>query len=158
MANTVTEMITRTVSSGGPLISAPSKGKAETYSLEVSQTQSNIIDAERLTSLSLIAIYQLAFSHLREAVKLAKHLATLRSRGVISDSEMDEILLQHSVLEQRRGETEKHIGEVVVVYDRELFFGSDLTHALERVKMKHKSLDRKYYSESIGIVDYPSLV
>jgi hypothetical protein len=174
---TVTEMIARTVQSGRPALATPSEVKSDSYTAgapgmvrtvqsgrpalatpsEV-KSDSYTAGAFDVTYLSLVAIYQLTFAHLSKTVELAKHLTTLHSRGVISDSDMEEILLQHSVLEQRLDETEKHIGEIVVVYDRELFFGSDLNEAIEQVRLKYGSVQKRYYSETIGITTYPSVM
>lgn len=96
------------------------------------------------------ATYQRAHSELQS------HLATLQSKGVITESEMQEVLRQHEVLEEHRRELSGHVGETVVVAGGELFFGSSLDEAIQKATAKYG--DRPHYSESVNIVEYPSLL
>lgn len=56
---------------------------------------------------------------------LVNHLPVLKSEGAITNLEIQEIMNLYSFLELRRHELSDHIGQVVVVYNQELFFGDD---------------------------------
>ncbi len=86
--------------------------------------------------------------------ELLSHLESLQAEGFISFRDLQEIMFQHYILEIRRGELWNRVGEIVVVCNGELFFGTNLKEMVEQAKAKYG--DRPYYSETIGIPDYPS--
>jgi hypothetical protein len=94
-------------------------------------------------------------SYVKRFNALVKHLESLKTKNIVNKDTIDEILLQFSLLELRRNELSKHIGEVVVVCNGELFFGKDLTEATKQARIKYGK--RPHYSESIDIVEYPSI-
>jgi hypothetical protein len=100
--------------------------------------------------------YEGRFAARQRVIDLANTLASLKAKNVIKDADVKEILMQHSVVEQRRIELLKHLGEVVVACNGELFYGKNLEEAIK--KAKDKCGDKPYYSESIGIVNFPSPV
>ncbi len=98
--------------------------------------------------------YEGKMAYQKRRLGLLNHLESLKSKGVITDSDIREIMFQHYLLELRRQELVSHMGEVVVVCNGELFFGKNLNEAVEQAKKKYG--DKPYYSETVNMVDYPS--
>lgn len=103
---------------------------------------------------SLPGNYEGRFAARQRATKLAHTLASLKAKNIIRDDDIEEILAQHAVVEQRRIELLQHLGEVVVACNGELFYGKTLEEAVRKAKEKYGN--KPYYSESIGIVNFPS--
>lgn len=83
-------------------------------------------------------------------------LRVLEERGVIDESFIGEVLRQKTVFEDnRRGLGEKNYGKTVVVCGGDVFVGEGFEDALRKARKKHGN--RPYYSESIGVIDYPSV-
>jgi len=98
--------------------------------------------------------YEGNFAAKQRTLELANTLISLKAKGVIREDEVAEILLQQSFVEQRRLEVLQHLGEVVVACSGELFYGRSLEEASK--KAKEKCGDKPYYSETIGITNFPS--
>jgi hypothetical protein len=94
------------------------------------------------------------FAARQRAIDLANTLASLKAKGVVRNEDVEEVLLQHAIVEQRRFELLQHLGEVVVACNGELFYGRSLEEAIKKAKEKYG--DKPYYSETIGIVNFPS--
>jgi hypothetical protein len=109
------------------------------------------------------AVYLLAIlkprilEYVNRAVKLRDHLSSMKTMGALTDAEIEEVESQFSILELHRETLVSHKGEIVVVYNSQLFFGTDLNSAIDEVKKKYGSIDKPYYSESIDVVDFPSI-
>lgn len=86
--------------------------------------------------------------------ELLERLQSLRSREIVTDSDLREVLDQFDILEQRRDDLGSHVGDIVVVCNSELFFGKDVNEAVKKARDKHG--DKPYYSETVNIVEYPS--
>lgn len=83
-------------------------------------------------------------------------LKILEQKGVIEDSFIQEVLTQKRIFEENRKKfEEKNYGKTIVVCGGDIFVGEDFDDALRKAKKKHGN--RPYYSESIGIIDYPSI-
>jgi hypothetical protein len=94
-------------------------------------------------------------SYVKRFYELFAHLDSLRKKGVVNQKEIGEILLQFTILEVYRSKLVKHRGEVVVVCNGELFFGKTLNESIKKAREKHGR--KPLYSESIDMVDYPSI-
>jgi hypothetical protein len=88
---------------------------------------------------------------------LENHLQSLRSRKIINDTQHKEIISQFLVLEIRRVELSNRIGQTVVVCNGELFFGANINEAIAGARKKFGNDLPAYYSETIDIVDYPTI-
>lgn len=83
-------------------------------------------------------------------------LEILEEKGVIEDSFIQEVLTQKRIFEENRKKLEdENYGKTIVVCGGDIFVGEDFDDALHKAKKKHGN--RPYYSESIGIIDYPSI-
>jgi hypothetical protein len=89
---------------------------------------------------------------------LEDHLHDLKSRGIINDIQLKEIISQFSLLEYRRNDLVDRMGQTVVVCKGELFFGKDLSEAIEKAKAKFGNNLPTYYSETVNMVDYPTIL
>lgn len=88
---------------------------------------------------------------------LENHLQSLKSKKIINDSQLKEIMSQFLLLDQRRNELTNRTGQTVVVCSGELFFGANLNEAIEEARKKFGNNLPVYYSETIDIVDYPTI-
>lgn len=138
-------------------ITANLNSQQQLTQITLSNTQIASTDKQNQTISHLSESLLIAVNQLNKALQLETHLDSLKSDGIITDPEMQEIMSQFYALEPRRRELSSHIGEVVVVYDKELFFGDDLTEALQKVNKKFGSIQKRYYSETIDIPDFPSI-
>lgn len=89
---------------------------------------------------------------------LNKHyhkLKELQDKGFITEQTMMEILSQHVLFLERLSELHQHSGKVAVMCGGELFIGDTLNDAVTKAKSKYG--DRPYYSETIDLIDIPSL-
>lgn len=81
----------------------------------------------------------------------------LKKKGGIEDRFLHEVLRQRDILHEKREEVEaQHKGKVVVVCQGEIFVGRTFREAVRLAENKYP--DAPYYSESIGRIDYPSVV
>ncbi|MEX2706801.1 MAG: hypothetical protein Q6352_016330 [Candidatus Freyrarchaeum guaymaensis] len=83
------------------------------------------------------------------------YLASLEKMGLLKRKDFVEIMKQRKILEEKRETLSKYKGKVVVVCGGEIFVGDTLDEAVEKAKAKHKN--KPFYSESIGIIDFPSV-
>jgi uncharacterized protein with ATP-grasp and redox domains len=89
-------------------------------------------------------------------VDFEKFLSSLRSKGLLkNEDDFTEILEQRKLLEKKRKTLSKYQGKVVVACGGELFVGNSLDEAVQRARKKYK--DKPFYSESIGLIDVPSV-
>jgi hypothetical protein len=88
---------------------------------------------------------------------LENHLQSLKSKKIINDSQLREIISQFLLLENRRVELTNRTGQTVVVCNGELFFGANLNEAIAEARKRFGNDLPAYYSETIDIVDYPTI-
>lgn len=82
-----------------------------------------------------------------------KSLKTLKDKGLIDEQTMIETMKQQAYLEDNRDKITLDRGYVVACGEQ-LFFGDTQDEA---VKKAHDAVGNKpYYSESIGLIDFPS--
>ena len=84
-----------------------------------------------------------------------KKLIELRDKGLITNEELLEILEQHALLIEKDDELLEHEGKVAVMCGGELFIGDTLNDAVAKARVKYGN--RPYYSETINLIDIPSL-
>ncbi len=85
-----------------------------------------------------------------------KSLLLLRSKGLLKNKDdFNEIMEQQKLLRKKRKTLSKYQGKVVVACGGELFIGNTLDEAVQKARKKYK--DKPFYSESIGMVDIPSV-
>ncbi|MGB9693917.1 MAG: hypothetical protein ACPLYF_03650 [Fervidobacterium sp.] len=98
------------------------------------------------------------YEHMRRELGiLFSRLKMLLEKGLIDEISINEILEQKIIFEERRAELEeKHRGKVVVVCNGEVFVGETIDDAVAKAKEKHGN--RPYYSEALGITDFPSVL
>ena len=82
-----------------------------------------------------------------------KQLQSLKDKGIITDEILRETMKQAVFLEDNRDKITQSQGYVVASADR-LFFGD--THDEAVRKAREAVGERPYYSESIGLIDFPS--
>lgn len=93
----------------------------------------------------------------RELGALFNRLKMLLEKGLIDESSINEILEQKIIFEERRVELEeKYHSKVVVVCNGEVFVGETIDDAVAKAKAKHGN--RLYYSEALGVTDFPSVL
>jgi|SRR5215208_2093707 len=90
-----------------------------------------------------------------ELEKNKAELEKLKEEGVISEADAFEILSQHALFLERMDEVAKHDGKVVVMCGGDLFVGDTLNDAVLKARAKHG--DRVYYSETVNLIDIPSM-
>lgn len=105
---------------------------------------------------ALVEAIDLWLSQEPEMVRVEDSLSVLEEKGVIGDSFIREVLRQKRIFEDNRKELEeKNYGKTIVACGGDIFVGEDLDDALSKARKKHG--ERPYYSESIGVIDYPSI-
>ena len=93
----------------------------------------------------------------RELGMLFNRLKMFLEKGLIDEPSIKEILEQKIIFEERRAELEEEYhGKVVVVCNGEVFVGETIDDAVAKAKAKHGN--RPYYSEALGITDFPSVL
>lgn len=93
----------------------------------------------------------------RELSILFNRLKMLLEKGLIDEASVNEILEQKIIFEERRPEIEqKYHGKVIVVCNGEIFVAETIDDAIKKAKEKHGN--RPYYSEALGITDFPSVL
>lgn len=83
-------------------------------------------------------------------------LMSMVDRAVIQYNVLQEIMLQHSLLELRRPDLVGHKGKIVLMVDGDLIIANTLSEATHIAKDKHG--DRPFYSENIDVIEYPTLL
>lgn len=105
---------------------------------------------------ALIEALNLWLSHKPQTSEVKYSLKALKEKGVIDDSFIHEVLSQKKIFEDNRKELEKkHYGKTIVVCGGDIFVGEDFDDAVHKARMKHGK--KPYYSESVGVIDYPSI-
>jgi hypothetical protein len=100
--------------------------------------------------------YNINFGIQRELDEHRAKLMELKQKGIIDEQTVYEVLLQHYLLINRRGELLREKGKVAVMCGGELFIGDTLDEAVAKAKIKLGK--RPYYSETINLIDFPSLL
>lgn len=105
---------------------------------------------------AVVEAIDLWLSHEPTMPDVEDSLKILEEKGVIDDSFIKEILRQKGLFEDNREQLEeKYYGKTIVVCGGDIFVGEDFDEALRKARNKHG--ERPYYSESIGVIDYPSI-
>ncbi|MCP8308167.1 MAG: hypothetical protein H3Z54_05665 [archaeon] len=86
---------------------------------------------------------------------LYESLQKLREKGLIEEETVNEILGQKVIFEERKDELIEYLGKVVVVCNGDFFIGDTLDEARNRAK--ERCGNKPYYSETIGLIDIPSM-
>ena len=135
--------------------------QAELYSQEISTVSgfANMtasIQRPRLKTVSLSpATYRYLIQVWESIKKHSEKLADMKKKGLVTEEEMNEILSQHCLFLERFDELQNYQGKVAVMCNGELFIGDTLQSAVKEAKEKYK--DKPYYSQSINLIDIPSL-
>jgi len=106
---------------------------------------------------AIIEAINLWLSHEPKTNDMEDSIKVLEERGVIDHYFIQEVLRQKEIFEDNRKELEeKHHGKTIVVCGGEIFVGENFDEALRKAREKHG--EKPYYSESIMVTDYPSIV
>jgi hypothetical protein len=135
--------------------------QAELYFHDISTVSGAInltVSAQRprLSTISLSPVYYRYLIQVWESIsKHYERLVQMKEKGMITNEEMNEILLQHRLLLEHTKELQNHQGKVAVMCNGDLFIGDTLQETVKKSREKHGN--KPYYSESINLIDIPSL-